>query len=274
MTLKIAFQGELGAFSEEAIQRAFGPDEESLPCRENREVARLVASSVADAGVLPVENTLAGSVPASYDAILAEPALHVVREVAIPIHHCILACEDASLASLRAVESHPIALAQCAEWFARHPSIQARAAYDTAGAARDVARANDPMRGALASRVAATRYGLTLLAENVEDRHDNQTRFVVLAREPAKLAGGARAKTILLLEVDNRPGALVRVLGPLSERELNLTKIESRPTGEPWTYRFVLEFEHLAHDPRVDDALGNVRQEAAATRVVGTYARE
>src|SRR5205823_8009133 len=117
-----------------------------------------------------------------------------------------------------------------------------RAAYDTAGAARDVARADDPTRGALASRVAATRYDLTMLAENVEDRDDNQTRFVVVMREPAKLGHGARAKTILMLEVDNRPGALVHVLRPLSERQLNLTKIESRPTGEPWTYRFVLEF--------------------------------
>jgi prephenate dehydratase len=184
-----------------------------------------------------------------------------------------MACTGTSLDRLRAVESHPIALAQCAAWFARHPSIEQRAAYDTAGAARDVARANDPARGALASRVAAARYGLTLLAENVEDRDDNQTRFVVLAREPAKLAPNARAKTILMLEVDNRPGALVRVLGPLSDRELNLTKIESRPTGQPWTYRFVLEFEHLAHDPRVQDALENVRREAAATRVVGTYTR-
>ena len=120
MPRKIAFQGELGAYSEEAVHRAFGQGEEPVPCRENREVAQLVASGAADAGVLPVENTLAGSVPASYDAILAEPALHVVREVAIPIHHCILACEDASLASLRAVESHPIALAQCAQWFAQH----------------------------------------------------------------------------------------------------------------------------------------------------------
>ena len=271
---RIAFQGELGAFSEEAIQRAFGADEEPVPCRENRDVARLVAGGAADAGVLPVENTLAGSVPASYDAILAEPTLHVVREVAIPIHHCVMGSPGASLETLRSVESHPIALAQCAAWFTRHPSIEARAAYDTAGAAREVARAGDLSRGALASRVAATRYDLTMLAENVEDRDDNQTRFVVVMREPAKLGPGARAKTILMLEVDNRPGALVHVLRPLSERELNLTKIESRPTGEPWTYRFVLEFEHLAHDPRLGEALGDVRREAAATRVVGTYARE
>jgi prephenate dehydratase len=245
-----------------------------VACRENRDVARQVARGEVDAGVLPVENTLAGSVPASYDAILAEPALYVVREVVIPIHHCIMACPGASLGTIRTVESHPIALAQCASWFAAHPSIHQRAAYDTAGAARDLAAAQDPARGALASRIAATRYGLVLLAENVEDRGDNQTRFVVLERAPARMGADTPAKTILMLEVDNRPGSLVHVLTPLSSRELNLTKIESRPTGEPWTYHFVLEFEHRAGDPVVSTALDDVKREAARMRVVGTYSRE
>lgn len=269
---RIAFQGELGAFSEEAVQRLFGSEGEPLPCRENRDVARMVATGEADAGVLPVENTLAGSVPASYDAILAEATLHVTGEVAIPIHHCVMALPGATLESLRAIESHPIALAQCAAWFARHPAIEARAAYDTAGAARDVARRGDASRGAVASRVAASRYALEILAADVEDRKDNQTRFVVLERTPQRLGAGTPAKTILILGVDNTPGALVRVLTPLSARGLNLTKIESRPTGEPWTYHFVLELEHAAHDPRLTEALTEVERTAVATRVAGTYA--
>jgi prephenate dehydratase len=271
---RIAFQGELGAFSEEAVQRAFGTGAEPVPCRENRDVSRQVAHDQVDAGVLPVENTLAGSVPASYDAILAEPTLHIVREVVIPIHHCIMGCQGATLDTIRIIESHPIALAQCARWFAAHPSIHQRAAYDTAGASRDVAAAHDLSRGALASRIAATRYGLVLLAENVEDRGDNQTRFVVLERASVQMEANTPAKTVLMLEVDNRPGSLVRVLTPLSNRGLNLTKLESRPTGEPWTYHFVLEFEHRAGDPDVVAALRDVEHEAARTRVVGTYARE
>jgi prephenate dehydratase len=270
---RVAFQGELGAFSEEAVQQAFGPNEQPVPCRENREVARLGAVGEVDAGVLPVENTLAGSVPASYDAILAEPAIHVTGEVVIPIHHCVMGIAGASLTEMRTVESHPIALAQCSAWFARHSQLEARAAYDTAGAARDVARAGEPARGALASRIAARRYGLQLLAENVEDRHDNQTRFVVLEREPAHLSAAAPAKTILILGVDNKPGALMRVLTPISSRGLNLTKIESRPTGEPWTYHFVLEVEHPADDPRFADALREISGTAATTRVAGTFAR-
>jgi len=271
---RVAFQGELGAFSEEAVQRAFGTGAEPVPCRENRDVARQVARGQVDAGVLPVENTLAGSVPASYDAILGEPILHIVREVVLPIHHCIMGCLGASLDTIRTIESHPIALAQCEGWFAMHPSIHQRAAYDTAGAARDVAAAQDQSRGALASRIAATRYSLVLLAENVEDRGDNQTRFVVLERESVRIEANTPAKTVLMLEVDNRPGSLVRVLTPLSNRGLNLTKLESRPTGEPWTYHFVLEFEHRAGDPDVVAALGDVRRETARARVVGTYARE
>lgn len=271
---RIAFQGELGAFSEEAVQGLFGLAAEPIPCRENREVARQVARGEVDAGVLPVENTLAGSVPASYDAILAEPALHIVGEVVIRIHHCIMACQGATLARIRTVESHPIALAQCASWFAAHPTIHQRAAYDTAGAARDVAAAHDLSRAALASRIAAARYGLVLLAENVEDRGDNQTRFVVLERSPVPMEANTPAKTVLMLEVKNRPGSLVRVLTPLSDRGLNLTKLESRPTGEPWAYHFVLEFEHRAGDPDVTAALRDVELEAAKVRVVGTYSRE
>jgi prephenate dehydratase len=235
-------------------------------------VARLVAVGAADAGVLPIENTLAGSVPASYDAILAEPAIHATGELVIPIHHCVMGVPGSSLATIRTVESHPIALAQCAAWFARHPQIDARAAYDTAGAARDVAHAADCARAALASRVAARRYGLQILEENVEDRHDNQTRFVVLERQAARLEAGTPAKTILILGVGNTPGALLRMLTPISSRGLNLTKIESRPTGEPWTYHFVLEVEHAAHDPRFDDALQDVSRTATTTRVAGTFA--
>ena len=269
--LRVAFQGELGAFSEEAVQRAFSPHEQPVPCRENREVARLVADGDADAGVLPVENTLAGSVPASYDAILAEPEIHVTGEVVIPIHHCILGVSGSSIESLETVESHPVALAQCGAWFDRHPSIAPRAAYDTAGAARDIAQAADRTRGAIASRVAAERYRLELLAENVEDRADNQTRFVVLERHPARLAAGSPAKTILILGVANQPGALMRVLSPLSSRELNLTKIESRPTGEPWTYHFVLEVDHKAGDPRFEQALRELTSTAVTTRIAGTF---
>jgi prephenate dehydratase/chorismate mutase/prephenate dehydratase len=270
---RIAFQGELGAYSEEAVVRACGADAEPVPCRENRDVVRALADAAVDLAVLPLENTLAGTVTASYDAIADEPGVHVVGEVVIPIHHCVLGVTGATLRSLRVIESHPVALAQCSSFFAQHSWLERRAAYDTAGAAREVARARDLARGAIAGRGAAGRYGLVVLAADVEDRSDNQTRFVVLSRTPAHLPDGTPAKTILILSTPNQPGALVRVLAPLAERALNLTKIESRPTGEPWTYRFVLEFEHSAADPAAADALREVRAASASFHVAGTYAR-
>jgi prephenate dehydratase len=271
MQRRVAFQGELGAYSEEAVVRACGPDVEAIPCRENRDVVRAVADAAVDLGVLPLENTLAGTVTASYDAIASDTGVHAVGEVVIPIHHCVLGVQGSALGRLRVVESHPVALAQCSDFLTRHSWIEVRAAYDTAGAAREVARAGDPTRGAIAGQPAATRYGLTVLAADIEDRSDNQTRFVVLARAPAPLPDGAPAKTILILSTPNRPGALVHVLAPLAEHGLNLTKLESRPTGEPWTYRFVLEFEHAAGDGAAADALEEVRAASGSLHIAGTY---
>ena len=149
--------------------------------------------------------------------------------------------------------------------------MEGRAAYDTAGASARGRPFNDPTRGAIAGRPAAARYGLVVLAADVEDRPDNQTRFVVVSRAPSRLADGTVAKSILILSTPNTPGALVRVLVPIAERGLNLTKIESRPTGEPWTYRFVLEFEHVAGDLAANEALRAVRSASASFHIAGTY---
>ena len=267
----VAFQGERGAFSEEAVTRLW-PEAEPVPMRENLDVARAVEGGVVDAGVLPVENTLAGSVAATYDAIAACPGLVATGEVVLGIHHCVLGIRGATLAGVRRVESHPVALAQCGEFLRRHPEIEARAAYDTAGAARAVAAAGDATRAAIAGRAAAAHYGLAILAADVEDRPDNQTRFVALARAAASPPPGVPARTILLLETANSPGSLHRALGPIAERGLNLSKIESRPTGEPWRYRFTLEVEHAAGDPALAAAVESIRAVARACRVVGTYA--
>jgi prephenate dehydratase len=208
----------------------------------------------------------------SYDAIIAVPEVQAISEVVLPIHHCVLGLPGATLATLRTVESHPVALAQCAAFFARHPGIEARAAYDTAGAAGEVARAGDPARGALASAAAARRYGLDVLAADVEDRSDNQTRFLVISRAHGRPPDGLPARTILVVTAANRPGSLLRLLTPLAERGLNMSKLESRPTGEPWTYRFVLEFEHVTGDPAVEEATAAIRAAAQSCQLVGSYA--
>jgi prephenate dehydratase len=276
--LRVAFQGELGAYSEEALQAWWRGAAEPVPARECADVAAAVADGLVDAGLLAVENTLAGSVVPTYDALAATDGLCVVGEVVLAIRHCVLAPPGATLAGLRSLETHPIALAQCRRFLAAHPHIAPRAAYDTAGSARAVAESGDVRRAALAGRGAARRFGLAVLASAVEDRSDNQTRFLVLARagdaraQPT-VAPGTPARTALIATAENAPGTLVRLLAPLAAAGLNVAKLEARPTGVPWTYRFFVEVEHAAGHPALLGALDEVRGAARALRVLGTFAR-
>ena len=269
---RVAFPGERGAYSEDAVV-AIWPDAEPVPTRTPLDVASAVSAGDADAGVFPVENTLAGSVVASYDALASNDGLHAVAEAVVRIKHCLLAGKGATLESIELVESHPVALAQCTIFLARHPRMEIRAATDTARAARETVEANDPRRAAIAGRAAAARYGLRILADGIEDRPDNQTRFLAVTREPTVLATGTRARTSLVFTTPNDPGALVRALVPLAEHALNLSKLESRPTGEPWTYRFFADVEHDAGDAARDAALEEMCKVTRTLRVLGTYAR-
>ncbi len=274
MTLspRIAFQGELGAYSEEAI-RNIDPHATAVPCRDFLDVAQAVESGDVDAGMLPIENTLAGSVVGSYDALTAYESLHVVAETVVEIHHCVLAPRGASLDALATVESHPVALAQCTRWLREHSAIAVRAAYDTAGAACDVAARGDLRAAAIAGRHAAARYDLDILAADVEDRSDNQTRFLMIARAPRAHAAAVQARTALLITTPNVPGALLRVLEPLARNQINMSKLESRPADEPWHYRFFLELDHAAGDPSLATAIRELRGATESLRALGTYRR-
>jgi prephenate dehydratase len=259
------------------VRRFFGRDGEQVHRREFAEVGRAVAGGEVEFGLLPIENTLAGSVIGSYD-VLASEALEVVGEVITPIHHCVLGVEGASVDGLARVLSHPVALAQCTRFLRSRPGLEAVAVYDTAGAALEVAEKRDPTLAAIAGRPAAGRYDLRILAEDVEDRHDNQTRFLVIAREGeargAELprTGGLR-RSALLVETPNSPGALVQVLLPFAEAGINLSKLESRPTGEPWSYRFFVELDESVDEPAARRALERVASHARRLRVLGSYPR-
>jgi prephenate dehydratase len=270
---RVAFQGELGAFSEEAIGQLWPGTATPVPTREFLDVARAVERGEVDFGLLPIENTLAGSVVGSYDALTTCESLHVVAETVVAIHHCVLGVRGARLDELRSVESHPVALAQCGRFLREHPQIEVRAAYDTAGAARDVAARGDPCAAAIAGRAAAAHYDLDILAADVEDRPDNQTRFLAVARTPAALAPETPARTALILTTANVPGALLRVLRPIAEHGLNMSKLESRPTGEPWSYRFFVEIDHTAGESSARAAIASVRQVTESLRVLGSYPR-
>jgi prephenate dehydratase len=269
---RVAFQGELGAFSEQGVRQLWPDGAEPVPMREFIDVARAVERGEVELGLLPIENTLAGSVIGSYDALFACDALHVVAETVVAIHHCVLALPGATLDSLRTVASHPVALAQCERFLRSHPQLVAHATYDTAGAAREVVTRGDPTAAAIAGRPAAERYGLEIVAADVEDRPDNQTRFLAIARSATSLAPGTPTRSFVVLTTDNVPGALLRVLEPLAEHGINLSKLESRPTGEPWTYRFFLELEHAGGDEAASLALTAVRRVSRSFRLLGTAA--
>lgn len=249
-----------------------------MPRRSFEDVARSVLSGETERGLLPVENTLAGTVAGSYD-VLAGGELEVVGEVVRPILHCLLGIPGSGVEGLRRVLSHPVALAQCTEFFREHPGVEAVAVYDTAGAARTVAEEDDPEVAAIAAEGAADRYGLEILATDLQDRDDNQTRFyVVRKREGGRSAhpsdgGGAGWKTALLFRTRNEPGALVRVLRAFSSRGVNLSKLESRPGEDPWTYRFFLEFEDRGDRDAGREAIREARGETRELRVLGVFPR-
>ena len=269
---RVAFHGEYGAFSEDAVA-ALWSAATPMPQRSLGDVLRSVTSGEADAGVLPVENTVAGGVVATYDALAAAMDVHVVAEAILSIEQCLLALPGATLDGLAVVESHPVALLQCGVFLSLYPTLRQQAASDTATAARDVAASGDRTRAAIAGRRAASRYGLAVLAEHIEDRPDNQTRFVAVARQPASIAPRTPARTSLVFTTANRPGALIHALEPIAAQELNLSKLESRPTGQPWTYQFFADVDHDAADPRLETAVSQMRAATQHCRVLGTYRR-
>ena len=169
--------------------------------------------------------------------------------------------------------SHPVALAQCGKFFRANPRLEVHAVYDTAGAAVDVSNLADPQFAAVANRNSAKRYSLDVLVADIEDRPDNQTRFLAFAREPQALPGGTPARTMLLLTTKDVPGALLEALSPLARHGVNVRRIETRPTGEPWSYRFFVDFDHQVGDAAADALVREIGELAHKVRLVGTYPR-
>ena len=272
--LRVTYQGVEGSYSHLAAQRRYaGRAGGALLTGFDtfRGAAEAVISGAADLALLPIENTTAGSINETYD-LLAAGGLCITGEVVAAIEHCLLALPETKLEDIRVVMSHPVALAQCLDFFARHPHLTSRAEVDTAGAARRVASANDKTLAAIASSAAAKTYGLAILAQGVQSMAGNATRFVEVAKRPVPVAQDANAKTSLVLSLADRPGALGEVLMRFAARNLSLTKIESRPIPEaPFTYRFYVDvLGHAASAPFVG-ALDEIRSLTTELRVLGTY---
>jgi prephenate dehydratase len=280
-TPRVAFQGERGAFSEEAAVCLLGESIVLVPRPTFESLFAAIGEGAADFALAPVENTLAGSVQRSYDLLL-ESSLHIVAEVVRPIRHCLIGCPGSSLDSVRAVESHPVALAQCERFFAARPQIRRVVADDTAGSVAQVIERGDPARAAIAGRRAAEIYGGQVLLEGIEDDAENYTRFLLLAPAATevahkssgvanKLSNGAD-KLSLVLKLRHKPGALHAALEPFARHRIDLLKIESRPVkGEPWEYHFFLDLSASLDEAATADALEELRERAASVRLLGCY---
>lgn len=268
--VRVAFQGEHGAYSELAAT-ALWPGSRPVPCRENTDVVRAVARGDVDVGVLPIENSVAGTVTATLDALLESEGVCITAETVVPIDLCLLGVPGAVLRDVRWVESHEVALAQCRVFFDRHPALEPRIAYDTAGAARDIARAGDPTRAAIASASAAERYGLTLLQRALQDRTDNRTRFIELSRSPRTPVDASSCRTSLAITVDAVSSACTALLAPIAGAGIHVTMLDGSPTDCPPSRRFVLEVEHRADDARLGGIIAAFDAGVRSCRVLGTF---
>ena len=280
--VRVAFQGERGAFSEEAARRILGQRIEPHPQREFDEMFEAVIRDEADCAVVPIENTLAGSVIKNYD-LLVEHDLEIIGEVVLRVAHNLIGPRGTKLANLKKIYSHPVALAQCEDYLHKlrreRPGLEVLPAYDTAGAVKLVVENRRRDEAAIASKSAAATYHAQILAEGIESNPQNFTRFFVMARPdrrqsvPLKIRSRER-KTSIVFRTTNKPGALYAALEAFAKGKIDLAKIESRPiVGRPWEYSFYLDFMGDRNSPAARRALASLTLVAESLRIFGSYPR-
>lgn len=265
---QVAFQGIDGAYSQSAIYQYFGPETETLPCKSLRGVFEAVEKGRAELGIVPVENARAGSQPRAYELLL-ERDLRIRAEVIMHIKHTLMAAPGSQLADLRRIRSTLQSLNQCEKFISRH-NLEEIPAFDTASSARELAQNPENSLAVIANKLAAEIYKLDILQEEIEDVPFNYTRFFVLGNEDPPRA--QRCKTSLIFSARHLPGSLYRCLGEFAERNLNLTKIESRPRrNRPWQYLFYLDFEGHWQDEVAEAALLGLLRRAGFVKLLGSY---
>ncbi len=268
--VEVAFQGEAGAYSEQAALDFFGPSVTTRPCPTLDEVFKLVQEGKLPYGMVPVENSLEGSVSRSYDLLL-DCDVSVCGELELRVSHCLIVNRGARRTAIKRVYSHPQALAQC-QAFLRKSGYELIPAADTAGSVRMLKEEKSMDSAAIASARAAKIYNMKVLAGEIEDNERNYTRFFVLSRQDSPPSGNDKTSIVFLLK--HRPGTLYEALQGFSANKINLTKIESRPTRQkPWEYNFYLDFDGHRRDTRVKDALEKLEEASLFLKVLGSYPR-
>lgn len=265
----VAFQGERGSFSEEAVYKLLGRDIRVLPCETFTAIFASVTHGPANYCLVPIENTLAGSIYENFDLLLANK-LHIVGEVSLRIIHNLIAMPGTRRKDVRRVYSHPVALAQCSQFFSKNPKVERITYYDTAGSVKMLAETSPPGAAAIASRIAAEFYHARILATHLEDHSENFTRFLLLSKT-ARVSPQAN-KVSIVFSTPNLPGALYKCLSVFALRDIDLTKMESRPLrGRPWEYFFYLDFIGNVKEERCKKALAHLGEVANFLRVLGCY---
>lgn len=271
-TINVAFQGERGAFGDEAVRVFFGQHALPAPCRSFADTFHAVAAGEVAFGLVPVENSQAGSINEVYD-LLRQHDLFVVGEISHPVNQCLLCLPGQQLSDIRRVISHPQALAQ-SDAFLRELNVEIVATYDTAGSAKMVREENMTGVAAIAGAGAAELYQLDVLARNIQTVKDNYTRFIALSREPASRPDGP-AKTMLVMATAHQPGSLYKCLGVFAAKNINVLKLESRPSRQRiWEYVFYLDFEGHRDDPPVRSALADLAGYTTFCKILGSFASD
>ncbi|MGA2681285.1 MAG: prephenate dehydratase [Candidatus Bathyarchaeia archaeon] len=268
--MKVAFQGERGAYSESAVYQFFGAETQVKPCRDFKDVFDSVCTQETQHGIVPVENSLEGSVPQNYDLFLRYD-LKVCGEVVVKIEHCLVANPGAALENIKVVYSHPQALGQCRS-FLEEFGRELIPTYDTAGSVKMIKEKGLINAAAIASKRAADLYGMHILAEDIADNSENYTRFFVLSTSDSAPTG--KDKTSIIFSAAHKPGSLYNALGEFAKRGINLTKIESRPTKQtPWEYNFYLDFEGHRCEKQCSEALKALKKYVDFVKVLGSYSK-
>jgi len=273
--MKVSFQGEPGAYSEQAVFNYFG-SVETVPCESFDVMFDSVVSGVSDAALAPIENSLAGSIHQNYDLLLRHD-LHIVGEYFLRVQHCLIANPGVKMEDIKKAISHPQALGQCAAYL-RGKGIKPETVYDTAGSVKMLKESGARDVAAIASKRAAELYGMQILQEGIEDNPENFTRFLAVRRESIIPESDPRsegmAKTSIVFTLKNVPGSLFKAMSVFALRDLDLTKIESRPLqGSPWEYLFYIDLIGSVHEETVQRALDHLGEYAVMLRVLGSYPR-
>ena len=268
--MRVGFQGEHGAYSEQAIFEHFGHDVQTVPLKTVSDVFRAVKNGDTDGGVVPVENSIGGNIYETYD-MLAETGLNIAGAIVLKIEHCLIALKGTKVPDIRTVYSHPQAIEQCRE-FLTGLGVKMVGTYDTAGSVRMIKEESLKDSAAIAGERNASLYGLSVIERGIEGNRVNYTRFLIISRESGNVT--EPSKTSLIFSVDHTPGSLYRALGPFAELGINLCKVESRPKkGYPWEYHLFMDFEGDMNNEACINAVNRLRSLSQYVRVLGSYPR-